>query len=242
MPGGGAKVFTLIAAAVIVTMIFWYVLESMGKKDTPLKFYRLAFIVVCITAAIGIKAKKEADMRTIMVPIEVTETQYQALESIALYDDVQGTVSRIASAAVSVAADSATRQIAEQYMPRTKSFTNAETADAHAASILSTIEGGKLTKSLGIFYGPSGKESWYNLPMEGVVSIMRHQGYTETKYPYWVRDDGVKMLGDFVMCAANLEHRPRGSIIDTSLGEAIVCDTGPFALSDPTAVDIAVEW
>lgn len=239
MPGGGAEVFFYIAGTVIVTLVFWFIMENRQDK---LRGYKVAFLAVCVMAAVGIKIKEEADMRTIMVPIEVTETQYQALESIALHDDVQGTVNRIASAAVTVAADDATRQIADQYMPRTRSFASAETADAEAADMLARIEGGKLTASLGIFYGPSGKESWYNLPMDGVVSIMRHQGYTEERYPYWVREDGVKMLGPFVMCAADLTTRPRGSIIDTSLGEAIVCDTGSFVKTDPTAIDIATEW
>lgn len=239
MPGGGADIFFYTVAAIMVVLVAWFFLSN---QDDKLRGYKVAFLAACVMAAVGIKVKKEADMRTIMVPIEVTETQYQALESIALHDDVQGTVNRIASAAVTVAADDATRQIADQYMPRTRSFASAETADAEAADMLARIEGGKLTASLGIFYGPSGKESWYNLPMEGVVSIMRHQGYTEERYPYWVREDGVKMLGPFVMCAAELNSRPRGSIIDTSLGEAIVCDTGPFVMTDPTAIDIATEW
>lgn len=103
-------------------------------------------------------------------------------------------------------------------------------------------DGSKLTKSKGVNYGPSGKETYYNLPMDGVVRIMRNQGYSESEYPYWVREDGVKMLGDYVMIAANLDERPRGSLVPTSLGMGIVCDTGGFASSSRTWIDIATNW
>ena len=100
-------------------------------------------------------------------------------------------------------------------------------------------KGPVLSKSRGTITGPSGKETYYNLNMSGVVSIMRRMGNTDE---YWVRDDGVKMLGDYVMVAANLNIRPRGSLIETSLGMGIVCDTGTFAKRNPTQLDIAVAW
>ena len=100
-------------------------------------------------------------------------------------------------------------------------------------------DGSVLTPAAGVNYGPSGKETYYNLPMDGVVSIMRSMGNTDE---YWVREDGVKMLGDYVMIAANLDLHPRGSLVPTSLGIGCVCDTGGFALYNPTQVDIAVTW
>lgn len=102
--------------------------------------------------------------------------------------------------------------------------------------------GDALTPWAGVVQGPSGLETYYNLNMDGVVSIMRGMGYDESTYPYWVREDGVKMLGDYIICAANLDIHPRGSIVDTSLGTAIVCDTGSFSYSDPYQIDIAVNW
>lgn len=75
--------------------------------------------------------------------------------------------------------------------------------------------------------------------MEGVVSIMRSMGNND---PYWVREDGAKMLGDYVMVAAHLDIRPRGTIVETSLGKGIVCDTGGFAAGNPTQLDIATAW
>lgn len=100
-------------------------------------------------------------------------------------------------------------------------------------------DGSVLNRVNGVNYGPSGKETYYNLPMGGVVKIMRSMGNND---PYWVREDGVKMLGDYVMVAAHLPTRPRGSLIMTSLGMGIVCDTGTFALSNHQQLDIAVAW
>ena len=50
------------------------------------------------------------------------------------------------------------------------------------------------------------------------------------------------MIGDFIMVAAELNSRPKGTIILTSLGWGVVCDTGGFAKSNPTQIDIAVAW
>lgn len=109
-------------------------------------------------------------------------------------------------------------------------------------AVIFSWAGSKLTKSKGVNYGPSGKETYYNLPMGGVIRIMRNKGFSETEYPYWVRSDGVKMLGDYVMCAANLSVHPRGSIVQTSLGLGIICDTGGFAKRNIYQLDIATTW
>lgn len=102
-----------------------------------------------------------------------------------------------------------------------------------------TWNGPVLNPSSGTVTGPLGKETYYNLDMSGVVNIMRNMGNEDE---YWVREDGVKMLGDYVMVAAHLGLHPRGSIIPTSLGLAIVCDTGSFAHSNPNQIDVAVTW
>lgn len=105
-----------------------------------------------------------------------------------------------------------------------------------------SYSGGKLSKSRGTIQGPSGKETYYNLNMSGVVSIMRRQGFSEAEYPYNVRADGVKCLGPYVMVAAHLGKRPRGSKVQTSLGTGMVCDTGGFAANNPAQIDIATAW
>lgn len=96
-----------------------------------------------------------------------------------------------------------------------------------------------LSKSAGKIKGPSGNETYYNLNMSGVVNVMRRMGNNDE---YWVRDDGCKMLGDYIMCAANLKVHPRGSLVESSLGTCIVCDTGGFASYDSTRLDIATTW
>ena len=99
-----------------------------------------------------------------------------------------------------------------------------------------------LNKRDGVCYGPSGRETYYNLDMKEVVARMRRLGYSAKEYPYWVRSDGAKMLGPYVMVAANLRRRPRGTILECSLGTAIVVDTGGFAKYYPKGLDVAVNW
>ena len=98
---------------------------------------------------------------------------------------------------------------------------------------------GVLTASNGVNYYGNQKETYYNLNMDGVISIAQSQGI---EGEYWVRDDGCKMYGDYIIVAANLDTHPRGSLVETSLGTGIVLDTGGFAASDPNQVDIATEW
>ena len=100
-------------------------------------------------------------------------------------------------------------------------------------------DGPVLSRSRGTISGPSGKETYYNLNMSGCINIMNSRGFHE---PYWVRSDGVKMYGYYVMCAAGLSIRPKGSIVESSNGLAIVVDTGGFASRNPTQLDIAVTW
>ena len=119
--------------------------------------------------------------------------------------------------------------------------TDAAAAPEESAAPESTVpattwEGSVLTRIGGVNQGPSGKETYYNLNMSGVINIMRNMGNTDQ---YWVRDDGVKMLGDYVMVAADLETHERGSIVESSLGQAIVVDTGCL---EKDQLDIATCW
>ena len=99
-----------------------------------------------------------------------------------------------------------------------------------------TWNGSVLTRAGGVNWGPTGKETYYNMNMSGVIQIMRAMGNNDQ---YWVRSDGVKMLGDYVIVGANLSNHPRGSIVETSLGKGIVCDTG-YVSGDH--LDIATSW
>lgn len=102
--------------------------------------------------------------------------------------------------------------------------------------------GRRISPGAGTIMGPSGKETYYNLNMSVCVRVMRRMGFSEEEYPYAVRSDGVKTLGGLVMCAANLSLRPRGSLIETSVGPGIVVDTGGFAKRNPKQLDICVSW
>ncbi len=96
-----------------------------------------------------------------------------------------------------------------------------------------------LSRSKGSVYGPSGKETYYNLNMSGCVRNMNRRGYYGE---VWVRNDGCKMFGNYIMCAANLSVHPFGSLVESSLGTCIVVDTGGFASSNSQQLDIAVTW
>ena len=114
-----------------------------------------------------------------------------------------------------------------------------EVAALKRATYNSDWSGPVLNARNGAIYGPTGKETYYNLDMSGVIAIMRRMGNNDI---YWIREDGVKMLGDYVIVAANLTKFPRGSLVPCSLGMGIVCDTGGFAQRDATQLDIAVNW
>lgn len=116
-------------------------------------------------------------------------------------------------------------------------FMTREELSAQTRSLIWT--GSVLNSYNGVNYGPSGKETYYNLNMNLVVSNMQNMGFN---MEYWVRDDGVKMFGNYIICAANLNVHPRGSLVESSLGTCIVCDTGTFAHSNAEQLDIAVTW
>lgn len=97
-------------------------------------------------------------------------------------------------------------------------------------------EGDVLNPEDGINYFYGQLETYYNMDMSGVVEWMHSLGYD---YEYWIREDGVKMFGPYVMCAADYSWMPKGSILETSLGLAMVCDTGE---GGPYWTDIAVDW
>lgn len=132
-----------------------------------------------------------------------------------------------------------TTQVSTPPIETTALATVEEEATEQVTEVREQWDGPVLNSSNGVLDGPSGKETFYNLDMSGVISTMQSYGYD---YDYWEREDGVKMFGAYVMCAANLDVHPRGSLVESSLGTAIVCDTGGFAESNPNQLDIAVNW
>ncbi len=142
-----------------------------------------------------------------------------------------------------LAAQQAALEAQQQAEAEAAALAAAQQAEAErAARLATTWTGSVLTRHRGVNYGPNGKETYYNLKMSGVVRIMRGMGFTEEEYPYWVREDGAKMLGDYVMVAANFSVHPRGTIVESSLGMSLVCDTGTFAYANRTQLDIATAW
>ena len=100
-------------------------------------------------------------------------------------------------------------------------------------------DGPVLTKEAGTVAGPSGQEYYDNLDMQPVIDRLLQAGY---EGEYWVREDGVKMFGDYIMVAAAYWVHPLGTVLETTLGTAIVGDTGGFAKLSPYAIDIATNW
>lgn len=96
-----------------------------------------------------------------------------------------------------------------------------------------------LSKNAGTVMGPSGKEVYYNMNMTSIIDRAHARGI---EGEFWVREDGVKMLGNYIMTAVSFDVHPYGSTFETSLGTAIAVDTGGFAATNPTMIDIAVRW
>lgn len=96
-----------------------------------------------------------------------------------------------------------------------------------------------LTAEKGINRYQGHLETYYSLPMEKIVQQAQEKGINEV---YWVRGDGVKMYGQYVMCAGNFKVHPYGSTVDTSLGMGRILDTGDFAQKNPNTIDIATDW
>ena len=103
--------------------------------------------------------------------------------------------------------------------------------------VLATLLTMVLTAKLGRIQFEGHDETWYNLPMSNVIE--RSDAAIGLSDMYWIREDGVKMYGQWVICAAH-PSKIRYSRIQTSLGEGIILDT--HKCSDTELIDIATEW
>lgn len=169
-----------------------------------------------------------------------------------------GTTSNIAPAGnVSSADNSSAAEIqnaGENHDPAGSSAV-AESLDIDAGMIgtqTASWNGRKLSRKLGTVNGPSGKETYYNLNMLGIINSLKSHGSVwqdidpalrqNVAGDYYVRSDGCKMLGPYIMVAAHLGVHPRGSLVETTLGTGVVVDTGAFARSNAHQIDVAVNW
>ena len=114
---------------------------------------------------------------------------------------------------------------------------------AQPAEPVQTWDGQVLTAYMGVnLDGPSGVETWYNMPMDGFIQFIYDLGFEGY---HWIREDGVHMwndgTGDYVICGGYLPVRPRGTKVQTSLGPGIVLDTGYFYYGE-YQLDIATIW
>lgn len=240
----------------------------------------MAWVLLMLSLTANV-ARKDAEMRTIVLTVEMPDTHYMALKrrvarfeqkvpehTWTLDDEIEYTAQSalISEAEQELKREALERERKDDNMPRQRGFVGMETGDAEYLSLMKEIrdgqnsndtgslpedkglittsvpDSGRLTKAGGVFNGPSGKETWYNLPMSGVIDIMRIRGYDEETYPYRVREDGCRMLGDYIMVAADHRIRPIGTLVETSLGTGIVCDTGSFIHENQMQIDIAVDW
>lgn len=93
-----------------------------------------------------------------------------------------------------------------------------------------------LTARLGVVDYNGHTETWYDLPMNRVVESAQNMGIPAE---YWVRDDGVKMFGQWVIVAAH-PSKIRYSTVQTSLGEGIILDA--HEVDNTELYDIATDW
>lgn len=98
-----------------------------------------------------------------------------------------------------------------------------------------------LNRRDGVNYFNGQKETYYNLKMGGVIRLLDETGIKHGEY--WTREDGVKMLGDYIMLATDTRRWPKGTILETSLGTGLVVDHCSGSESYPGLwIDVAVTW
>ena len=103
----------------------------------------------------------------------------------------------------------------------------------YIATLLATI----LTARAGRITFNGHTETWYNMRMTYVCQRAQQIGI---QGDYWVRDDGVKMYGPWVIVAANWDIHPYGTVLETSRGYGMVLDT--HTADDKEIIDIATNW
>lgn len=212
--------------------------------------------LVCITALLGfiwgsihklsvnyseLKQAQLISQSSLITTDHITDVEIQKLQAeVSELKSVNESQSEIISAQQDIIATYDKKF--EDMTAEVKAYEAALEKEAPKMQLPTTWEGQQLTKAKGSIIGPSGRETYYNLNMNGCIRTMRNRGFDEEQYPVWERDDGAKMFGKYVMVAANWKIRPLGTIIETSIGWGIVVDTGDFVSEYPYGVDIAVNW
>ena len=183
------------------------------------------------------KIALKAKIQELQVKInESRNLQYLYDEDIAALDTIENSLKNTFSLValgeyeytiISINDKNATRQAEAEAAEKKKALEQQQQQQTYSAP----SGGGVLTPSSGVNWFNGRKETYYNLNMSGVVANAKNMGI---EGDYWVRGDGVKMYGGYVIVAAQMD---KGTIIDTSLGAGIVLDYCPAG-----TIDIAVSW
>lgn len=166
---------------------------------------------------------------------QINQAERDYADALKAMEDYHARLSALEAANADPAEEIADETIAEEAAVEE----TAEESTAEVEEVLPAWDGTRLNRDRGSIYGPSGKECWYNLNMTPVITLAQQRGVSGS---FWVRDDGVKMYGNYIMVAACYTTHPYGSLVETSLGTGIVLDTGGFAQTMPNLIDIAVRW
>ena len=230
----------IITAAAIAWMMAFGIMLMTDNKDTRDRLKQITKDVQDIKDSFeAYKTINEAELESIKADLKAVkengETYTKQIEGVSksldsLKLDIVNKVKELNEKIRSVEEAKAKKKAAEQAVI---------TASYEPTPAYNPPTGGCLTPSGGVHNGPSGLETYYNLPMDGVIQQARNFGI---EGEYWVRDDGVKMYGDYVILACNRDVHPMGTLIETSLGTGISLDTGGFAEGNPTQCDVAVTW
>jgi uncharacterized protein YqgV (UPF0045/DUF77 family) len=230
----------IITAAAITWMMAFGIMLMTDNKDTRDRLKQITKDVQDIKDSFeAYKTINEAELESIKADLKAVkengETYTKQIEGVSksldsLKLDIVNKVKELNEKIRSVEEAKAEKKAAEQV---------AITASYEPTPAYNPPTGGCLTPSGGVHNGPSGLETYYNLPMEKVIEQARNFGI---EGEYWVRDDGVKMYGDYVILACNRDVHPMGTLVETSLGTGISLDTGGFAEGNPNQVDVATAW
>ena len=149
-------------------------------------------------------------------------------DSLTYISDVQAKIDELA--AMRDAANQKKKE-AEEAAARARTISYGNSGSSSGSGAYYGGNTGGLTRQSGVNYYNGNKETYYNLDMSGVISNAQGMGIQGN---YWIRDDGVKMYGDYVIVAGQIN---KGTIISTSLGTGIILDYCPAG-----TIDIATNW
>ena len=204
--------YTIYPACILTLVIFLtsniMIIMSKNIKDTTNMGIIFIMCVIILFLILGILSAKETE-----APVS-TETEVETEETIN----------------TECQCDCCCKHTTEELPTESETETSTETYENPIIPDESSTKPASNFCPLGYAQGELGVEGYYNfkyLYSDIIINNMREFGYSQDEYPYWLREDGVCMLGDYVMCCTGREYK-YGDIIPTSLGEGIVCDHAPF--------------